>query len=697
MKKNRIFGALSAMSLLFAGACSNDIIDPNKGGTSNVVNSEDGVFLAVNFDLPTAKGTRSYTDGNNSSNSGTEVGKDYENTVRSTFIVLAKTDNSFIAAADNTTLQEVGTNGDSYRSTAKFTKTELSEYYQTLEFDVNEKGNHKVNIFVFCNPTAGLRDVLDNATLGDKDWVNKVGVWDELNHGNTAPIWASDNFLMGNISICERLLPGTLEEWDDYSTEATAFNLSGMNNFGRPTEIDNYLDGKGNIEVERAAARYDFRDGTDSGVAQTYHVLLDTDENPLVDVFLGKMSLVNMNKEYFFLRRVSNNGREGAEMTNGNPNNYRICGPELSWTNQTGNYVVDAFSAWKYSGPSEFNKGGYAEHFNYPFFNEDGLSDNTSVDKWYTSLISDVLQGTKDSYTGDGTQEYHIWRYVTEGTIPGVQSQKNAVSNGIVFKGLLQPAREARESDDDFTKNLLNILKVRAGEEGNEMDDPILFLFGGHLYSTWDHIRRAAINFAITDIHQDTDGKWTFNINRSSTLYNAVFGQGGFGTVTFELNGDKCNFLTTKTEGEGIVTITDETAQDVTSPNYLYNEWRTAPTLDEQFYQFRDQAVKNNIAMYMTSYDKELGGWGYYCYYYYWNRHNDNGQNGVMGPMEFAVVRNNVYKLAVTKLSRIGHPRVPENDPDKPTPDTPDEKGDVYITVTCQTLPWVVRENNIEF
>ena len=68
-----------------------------------------------------------------------------------------------------------------------------------------------------------------------------------------------------------------------------------------------------------------------------------------------------------------------------------------------------------------------------------------------------------------------------------------------------------------------------------------------------------------------------------------------------------------------------------------------------------------------------------------------------MGPMEFAVVRNNVYKLAVTGIKQLGHPRIPENDPDKPKPDTPDESSDIYITVTCQVLPWVVRVNNIEF
>ena len=68
-----------------------------------------------------------------------------------------------------------------------------------------------------------------------------------------------------------------------------------------------------------------------------------------------------------------------------------------------------------------------------------------------------------------------------------------------------------------------------------------------------------------------------------------------------------------------------------------------------------------------------------------------------MGPMEFCTVRNNVYKLAVTEIKRLGHPRRADNDPDNPKPDTPDEKSDVYITVDSKVVPWVVRINNITF
>ena len=43
----------------------------------------------------------------------------------------------------------------------------------------------------------------------------------------------------------------------------------------------------------------------------------------------------------------------------------------------------------------------------------------------------------------------------------------------------------------------------------------------------------------------------------------------------------------------------------------------------------------------------------YEMYYCYWNRHNDNNDPNLMGPMEFAVVRNNVYKLMVNKINNI--------------------------------------------
>lgn len=71
-----------------------------------------------------------------------------------------------------------------------------------------------------------------------------------------------------------------------------------------------------------------------------------------------------------------------------------------------------------------------------------------------------------------------------------------------------------------------------------------------------------------------------------------------------------------------------------------------------------------------------------------------------MGVMEFAVVRNNVYKLCVDSIARYGHPSPTDPDPTDPDPEEPnepDEEENFYFTVTVKVLPWVVRVNHIEF
>ncbi|MCH5332096.1 MAG: Mfa1 fimbrilin C-terminal domain-containing protein, partial [Alistipes sp.] len=111
---------------------------------------------------------------------------------------------------------------------------------------------------------------------------------------------------------------------------------------------------------------------------------------------------------------------------------------------------------------------------------------------------------------------------------------------------------------------------------------------------------------------------------------------------------------------------------------------------------FNTEAPKAKVTVYVATND-DAEGWGYYCYYFYWNRHNDNLKSGEMGRMEFATVRNNVYKLSVTKIGQLGHPRNPKNDPDPVIPEDPDEDPTHYIQVQVEVLPWVVRVNNIEF
>ena len=62
-------------------------------------------------------------------------------------------------------------------------------------------------------------------------------------------------------------------------------------------------------------------------------------------------------------------------------------------------------------------------------------------------------------------------------------------------------------------------------------------------------------------------------------------------------------------------------------------------------------------------------GW---CYYTYWIRHADDNNQAKISPMEYAIVRNNVYRVTVNGVSGIGTP----------------EPADYGLYANCQVLEW---------
>lgn len=144
----------------------------------------------------------------------------------------------------------------------------------------------------------------------------------------------------------------------------------------------------------------------------------------------------------------------------------------------------------------------------------------------------------------------------------------------------------------------------------------------------------------------------------------------------------------------------------------LYGDWESVGKYAEKHstedVAYAYQAVKNGDYTAeeagFTIYRQNEDG-NYYAYYYYWNRHNDNNRVPDMGPMEFAVVRNNVYKLSVDAIFRFGYPEGETPDPETPDEEKPKEDPDpdpepepeIFLKVNVKVLPWVVRENEIEF
>lgn len=653
---------LGLLAVAFTASCADD-----KLGETNfdpTIYEGEKAYMTVQVTMPSAPGSRSHTDEDGGSNAGVEIGQDYENNVKRMYIVLARsTDNAFIAFGDMSDKMKQSANKQAYTGTSEITKTQLAQFYDDQDTPANKK---EVNVFVFCNPTDHLIDIIRNAEYKNVTWYNELCKGDEID--KTWEPSDGGSFLMANYVIAKRQLPNTMNDWLLYS-EANPFNLSGMNNAGSNSQVDNSVGGA--VKVERAMARFDFKDASPKG-RNTYPVVQDiapdgTLGKYIVNVQLGKMALVNMNKAFHYLRRVSNDGL---------PTKQELCAPEKPWFTAPdgmgdpleGNYVVDAWATEKSIG---IKTNELKNHFDYPLFQEDGSIDNTKQDSWDTYLINDVLGNEADNDNSWNSNQQHgdyrIWRYVTENTIPGpVTNQVNGITTGIVFKGKMIATEDAVNSTDEMTQRLAKVLNYTADDlKEDSYKDPIIYMFGGNLYVSWPNVLKAVKAVA----YNEETKTW----NRSNPLYVAVYGEGGTGETG------------------------DDSAQDPTCANYKWNIWNQAgKPLDNKLKAFRQAATGAGITIYQSSHD-EQGGWGYYCYYYYWNRHNDNGIDGQMAPMEFAVVRNNVYKLAVTNISRLGHPRISDNDPDNPTPEIPDERGDIYLTVSVDVLPWVVRINNIEF
>ena len=80
------------------------------------------------------------------------------------------------------------------------------------------------------------------------------------------------------------------------------------------------------------------------------------------------------------------------------------------------------------------------------------------------------------------------------------------------------------------------------------------------------------------------------------------------------------------------------------------------------------------------------------CYYYTSRiKHFDNGKDNDMGNMEFAIMRNNIYSIAVSTIRDLGSPSV-----DK-TPGVPNESSETALELNVMMMPWIVRYNDIEF
>lgn len=575
------FSILTAMLLLAVAGCNKE---PQALVDGSGQNQGENFYVSFKVDTPSTKSSTE-EDGTSDAEPDVEPGQDYENMIKNVDVILVCQDNP---AADN--MQSV------VAGVVELSEAQPDVFVATFSrTEILPGAKYKVYLYV--------NDYKKRWVSGDTETVSfDINESETLTNDTDLDNYSSksNGFFMTNADPDAKNLVNLPSEAEmaRYTSEQTPYDL-------------------GTFNVERAVARFDFRDGSNNDNTYTWK---QTDaatgaevESP-VKIKLTDLSLMNMSKAFYHFRRVSADGTsEDAEV-----------GAAETKTN----YVVDTDWDWKkvsagkmLANPAQ-EVTDFAAHYFYHMSSTeerdwDPISEITVADKW------------------DGAQEYKIWRYAVENTIPDdgtVENPNNnsyqlhALTTGVAFKGQILPSDAA--SDD---------LKAAM------TDGDALYVYNNVMYGSW------AMTCAAASDTEKPNYALMAALKQYCNAANLVY--------------------------DTVVAGNDEPGTDADVVSAL---------ADAGFKRFSAKDVDGSKV--------------YEVQYNYWNQHNDNGYDAAMGAMEFAVVRNNVYKLAVTQISGFGHPTSSTDpDPDPDDPDDPDEDLKYYFRVAVKVLPWVVRVNDIEF
>lgn len=277
------------------------------------------------------------------------------------------------------------------------------------------------------------------------------------------------------------------------------------------------------------------------------------------------------------------------------------------------NYVLDPWTAVKTSDNNSFTIGGEVKTV------EDLYGE------WFGNISQDpndwagyVQPGTKVTV---GTETWQRIGYTLENTTAAEEAGKR-YSTGVVFKAKFHPQGVANYTDGETffaygTKIYASMEDMMAGFYGSKFDD----LDNITSCVTWGDVKQFITSTLLTN---DPSG------------YNKYLEGLAKGKVDTE-------------------TVSD--ASSLTWSNYMKNE--CGYSKDENGKVVLDQNGKvTRIALqpYGTRTYEDAT-----CYYTWWVRHSNDNDDTKKGIMEYAIVRNNIYKLTVNSVYSLGG-EVPEEE-----------------------------------
>ena len=401
----------------------------------------------------------------------------------------------------------------------------------------------------------------------------------------------------------------TLDDVRDH-TQTTAWTASGSDysDFVMTSAADATLTLNSNpesdpataeVNVERMAARLDYKTtGTYTCTDPDYE---SNNQKATVEI-TGAALVNNLTAGSYLLKRV-------ADDVNGVPT---YLGNETPDAGVQTNYVLDPWTAVKTSANNNFTIGGEtktAEDLYGEWFGN--ISQNPNHWAAY------VQPGTEVS---DGTEKWQRIGYTLENTTAADEAGER-YSTGVVFKAKFHPKGVA-----------------------NYTDGATFFEHGTTLYASMEDMMKVFYGKKFDQLGNITNCKTWGDVRQfiTSTL----------------LNDDPSGY---NKYLEGLAEGKDDDAavadvKSLTWSNYMRNECGYSASLNNGVYsvtldQNKDISTREALQPYGTRTYEDAT-----CYYTWWVRHSNDNDDTKKDIMEYAIVRNNIYKLTVESIYSLGGP-----------------------------------------
>lgn len=472
-------------------------------------------------------------------------------------------------------------------------------YQGTDQKGVNSGGNTPIKAFVSFNNIGNGTD--ENSTGVDRKYTTSPqqvdlenGTYNVIVVANPGTDWWTGRSL-------------TLADVRDY-IQTTAWTASGSDysDFVMTSAADATLTLNSNpesnpataeVNVERMAARLDYK------TTGTY--TCDDPAYPGATVEITGAALVNnLTAGSYLLKRV-------AADVNGVPT---YLGNETPDAGVQTNYVLDPWTAVKTSANNNFTIGGEtktAEDLYGEWFGN--ISQNPNYWAAY------VQPGTEVTV---GTEKWQRIGYTLENTTAAEEAGKR-YSTGVVFKAKFHPAKVTSYTNSTYTDGATFFAY---GKTLYASMEDMMIGFYGHKFDngfsdikeckTWGKVRQFITSTLLTNDPSGYD-KYLEGLAEGKADADAVADASSLTWSYYMLN--KCGY---SKDGNGKV------------------------VLDQ-----KGKVTRIALQCYGTRTYEDAT-----CYYTWWVRHSNDNNDDAKGIMEYAIVRNNIYKLTVESIYSLGDP-----------------------------------------